>query len=693
MVDGGTQRSGDYVVARVVLVGAMALCMAARASAGQDPAQGAPVAPRGAMDIHGSVDVGYRSTDINGNADMFRQLFDLSKGARVMGVELNGLARDQAHAFADTFTIRASSLGGDPFPSVDISARKSRLYDLRINWRKSRFFDMSPLTPDSIDGFDTRAVADRHSWSTSRQIGNMALTIDATDRLHLQFGYDRVERDGSVRSTRSIDFVGAPSVWGAFARANPFLVNGRVNDSANRVTGGLSYGRANWAVPYKAGYQTNDETLTLGPSASPERSINVVDAVTANEPLSTLGSSQSRHLSAPLSELSAVVRPSAKLEWRGEHLYYRYQGPFSVDASFQGVARTNAGGTTTSPYQLSISTRGEASAPSHVFGQGLTYRLSSRWAIDADYRYSRFSSDATGELGSLLALYSGAVSNVQPAAEDDHLSWRQALHTLEVAASLQATSTLTIRPSVRFSHRDVVMREDGVLDPAMSQVQEDVWPELTVGYRPVSWLNARGTYKTSYSDSSYTRMSPAERSLGHVMVTVEPLAGLVIDASADRTHLDLLATGYASHTHAGSVQASYALGERLRVMGGLDYQSFLGLGNATFLRGTPPIVDVQMRDHEVDRIWHAGVTIKATNRLEIAATGNFDRTRGTDAIEGEPSLYGPSTFRYGTGSVSYDIPRVGRVSVDLQRASWLQELLPPNDFRSNILTVRYGRRF
>lgn len=688
-----SQRPGDRIVPCVVLMGAMVLGMAAGLSAGQAPAQGASAAPEGGMDIHGSVDVGYRSTDVDGNADMFRRMFDLSTGARVMGVELNGRARGSAHAFADTFTVRASNLGGDPFPSVEIIARKSRVYDLRINWRKSRFFDTSPLTPDSIDGFDTRAVTDHHGWSTSRQIGNMALTIDATERLHFLFGYDRVQRDGNVRSTRSIDFVGAPSVWGAFARANPYLVDGHVNDSANRVTGGLSYGRATWTVHYKAGYQTNDETLTLGPSASPERSINVVDAVTANEPLSTLGSSQSRHLSAPLSELSAVVRPSARLEWRGEHLYYRYQGPFSVDASFQGIARTNSTGTTTSPYQLSISTRGEASAPNQVFGQGVTYRVSSRWAMDADYRYSRFSSDATGELGSLIALYSGALSNPQLTTEDDHLSWRQALHTLEVTASLQATSTLTIRPGVRFSHRDVVMREDGVLDPTTSQVQQDVWPELVVGYRPVSWLNARGSYQTSYSDASYTRMSPAERRLGHVMVAVEPMAGLVIDASADRTDLDLLATGYVSHTHAGSVQASYAFSERLRVVGGYDYQSFLGLGNTTFLRGTPPIQDVQMRDHEVDHIWHAGVTIRVTSRLEIVATGNVDRTSGTDAIEGEPPLYGPASFGYGTGSVSYDIPRVGRVSVDLQRASWLQELLPLNDFRSNIVTVRYGRRF
>ena len=100
-----------------------------------------------------------------------------------------------------------------------------------------------------------------------------------------------------------------------------------------------------------------------------------------------------------------------------------------------------------------------------------------------------------------------------------------------------------------------------------------------------------------------------------------------------------------------------------------------------------------MRDREIDRVWQAGATIKATTALGITATANFLKTAGTDAIAGEPPLYGPTTFPYMTGTIYYDIPRAGRVSVDLQRTYMFQEVLPLNDFRATLVTIRYSRGF
>ena len=62
-------------------------------------------------------------------------------------------------------------------------------------------------------------------------------------------------------------------------------------------------------------------------------------------------------------------------------------------------------------------------------------------------------------------------------------------------------------------------------------------------------------------------------------------------------------------------------------------------------------------------------------------------------ISGEPPLYGPDSFAYGTISGSYDVPVVGRVSVDWQRAHYFQEILPMNDFRSTMVIIRLTRGF
>jgi hypothetical protein len=113
----------------------------------------------------------------------------------------------------------------------------------------------------------------------------------------------------------------------------------------------------------------------------------------------------------------------------------------------------------------------------------------------------------------------------------------------------------------------------------------------------------------------------------------------------------------------------------------------------SFVRGVSPIGDDAMRDREVDTIWQAGAVVKATSRLGIVATANFMRTTGEDAIAGEPPLYGPVTFPYMTGSISYDVPRAGRITLDVQRTYLFQELLPLNDFRATLVTIRYSRGF
>ena len=266
--------------------------------------------------VHGSADVGYRFTDIDGSEATYRQLFNLFNGPRLFGLELHATGAPSSKIF-DTFWLSASGIG-DPFPTVQLTLRKSLFYDLRVNFQQSRFFDVTPLTPASIDGLDTQAVTNRHNWNTSKQIGNIAYALYATNRLRFFFDYDRVTNQGQLQSTRTIDFVGSPTAWGSFARANPYEVVGPVNNDANRVTGGVSYSRDHWTVHYRAGYQTYDETQSLDPLMPKERSINVGDPATAGEPLSALSWLQSRRLTQPR-ERAVVRRPAIaanRVAWR-----------------------------------------------------------------------------------------------------------------------------------------------------------------------------------------------------------------------------------------------------------------------------------------------------------------------------------------------------------------------------------------
>ena len=79
-------------------------------------------------------------------------------------------------------------------------------------------------------------------------------------------------------------------------------------------------------------------------------------------------------------------------------------------------------------------------------------------------------------------------------------------------------------------------------------------------------------------------------------IRVSDFTGLAVPFA----NAELLTPGFLSHTRLGSVQASYTFTDRFTALGGLDYQSFLGLGNVSFLRGTAPIADDEADENKAN---------------------------------------------------------------------------------------------
>ena len=69
------------------------------------------------------------------------------------------------------------------------------------------------------------------------------------------------------------------------------------------------------------------------------------------------------------------------------------------------------------------------------------------------------------------------------------------------------------------------------------------------------------------------------------------------------------------------------------------------------------------------------------------------RTTGAGEISGEPPAFGPLTWPLVTGTVYYDFPKAGRLSLDLQRTYYLEEIVRGDDFRANLLTIRWTKDF
>jgi hypothetical protein len=113
----------------------------------------------------------------------------------------------------------------------------------------------------------------------------------------------------------------------------------------------------------------------------------------------------------------------------------------------------------------------------------------------------------------------------------------------------------------------------------------------------------------------------------------------------------------------------------------------------TFLRGPAPLANIALRDQTVNRVWQGGLKAEPFHRLGISITGNYVRSTGSGEIAGELPLYGPVKFPYATGSIYYDVPQFGRLTVQVQRTYYVEQIVPGNNFGANLVTIAWTRGF
>ena len=358
---------------------------------------------------------------VRGRKETFQQLFDLQSGFRVFDFNLTGKAKDGANPFMDDFQATASGLG-DPFPGGQLTVSKKNAYDLRVNYRQSYYYwdqNDNALLPNGLHG-----LTDNHNWATVRKFGSLNLLVHATNNLRFRFEYDRNSRDGTVFTTRTLDYFGAPASWGTFLRDNPYYVVGPVNETSNRIAGGFDYTLRDWTIHYTVGHQTFDQAYSWTNPATPERSINIDSTANVKELLANGNWNEYRRLDAPSSELYFNGKVTPRLTWRGDFLYFRYSGPSSMNASYNGTVRANTTGSIVAPYAIALSSKAQDVEPNYVLDQGFTLKLKEWWNFDVDYRFNRFTESGTANfLGrDTSGTYTGTTTQ----------QWRDSLNQLDV---------------------------------------------------------------------------------------------------------------------------------------------------------------------------------------------------------------------------------------------------------------------
>jgi hypothetical protein len=180
--------------------------------------------------------------------------------------------------------------------------------------------------------------------------------------------------------------------------------------------------------------------------------------------------------------------------------------------------------------------------------------------------------------------------------------------------------------------------------------------------------------------------------VGRVAARFEILPNLSLENDLNISSARLIDSSYHNRIRANTTTISYVLNDRFSVFGSAGYESFFADGDIIYARGTSPLKST-IRDQEIHRVWQAGIDAKPLKFLGLRVSGNFDRLTGTGEILGEPPAYGPVTWPLATGTIYFEIPKAGRLLVDLQRTYYTEEIVPANNFTANLLTIRFTRTF
>lgn len=666
---------------------AFLLCITAVSPlAAQDPA---PADSSKGFENHGEITVGYRFTDIAGYRPQYLQLFDLKKGLRVQDFTVRGKAKTPADSFADGYSLSATGLGGDPFATADLKINKANLYDFRVQWRQSYYYwnrnDNVVLPIASTSSSLSTGLTANHDWATVRKLGSASFTYHATNDLRFTMNLQRTTTEGSLLTTRSLEFFNAPSYWAAFARANPYPLNAPLRDEGDQFTEGVDYSWKDWDFHYQAGYQWFREETSLNLVQPGEVSINPVPLST-REPLNELSWSQTRRMRTPISDFSFRGAILDNLEWRGGYSYAKRRGPATLDMSFSGIAPTSsAANPPLAPYSVREAGRAHVTEPHHAVNQGFTLKLRSWWSINLDYRYSRYTSESEGRVQSV---FNGGA----PSSETDVVVWKNGLSDLDFNMVFTPLDNLTIRPGIRLSKSDILTSENGIVDDARTLRTKHARPEFRFGYRPWSKVSFRGGLHSSTSGASYNAITPHTRVAGNLIVRVEPKENLSIENALTVSSARLEDANYRNRVRSNTTTISYAIDDNFSAFGSVGYESFFAQGNIVYARGTSPLVSV-LRDQEIHRIFQAGFDARPVSYLGVRMSANFDRLTGRGEIVGEPPAYGPLTWPLATGTVYFDIPRAGRLWLDVQRTYYIEEIVQANNFSANLLTIRFTKTF
>jgi hypothetical protein len=175
--------------------------------------------------LTGSIDVGYRwRTDVGGSFNTYRSIVNLGSGPKLLGADFT--LADPKHRAFDQIRVRANGWSDEPYQTVHVDAKKSKLYDFSADYRDIAYFDFLPSYADPL--LSRGIVLNEQSFDTRRRLGSFHLDLLPGNWFIPYFAYDRDSGSGTGATTVVTD-------------TNEFPVPNTLRDQTNLFRGGVRF--------------------------------------------------------------------------------------------------------------------------------------------------------------------------------------------------------------------------------------------------------------------------------------------------------------------------------------------------------------------------------------------------------------------------------------------------------------------
>jgi hypothetical protein len=202
--------------------------------------------------LTGSLELGYRWTDVAGSLISYRSIVDLGSGPKLLRTEF-GFENPKRRLF-DRVDVRAYNWGDDPYSTLNIAARKQRVYDFSADYRNTAYFNFLPSFGNPQLG--RGVLLSQRSFDIRRRTANFRLDLLPGKWIVPYLAYERSSGSGRAITTFVSD-------------ANEYPVPSRVNDHMNNYRGGVRLELLPLHVTIEQGGTTfkDDQSVFDGPGA------------------------------------------------------------------------------------------------------------------------------------------------------------------------------------------------------------------------------------------------------------------------------------------------------------------------------------------------------------------------------------------------------------------------------------------